>query len=105
MIVVTVEMWPGGDKSKRYLLGIATITNDATGTREIGNYDATFSDQVNIVKGGAMPENLLVHAGRVENFDRQRRNVWQLLNAALGDALGKWFGKKHTPAKEQGKLF
>lgn len=38
MIVVTIELWPGGDKEKRRPLGVLTITNDGTGNEKEGNY-------------------------------------------------------------------
>ena len=38
MVVVKIELWPGGDKSKARLLGVATIANQGTGDATHGNY-------------------------------------------------------------------
>jgi len=39
MVVVKIELWPHGDESKARPLGVMHISNDRTGTNEIGNYD------------------------------------------------------------------
>jgi len=39
MVVVKIELWPGGDPSKARPLGEMRISNDGTGTEERGNYD------------------------------------------------------------------
>ncbi len=38
MIVVKMELWPGGDKSKARPLGVIMIANDGTGDAESGDY-------------------------------------------------------------------
>lgn len=43
MIVVRMELWPGGDQTKARPLGVITIVNDGTGTVEEGNYDVAAS--------------------------------------------------------------
>lgn len=40
MIVVKVELWPFGQEELAKTLGVATITNDGTGTQDSGNYVA-----------------------------------------------------------------
>ena len=37
MVVVHIELWPGGDKTRARPLGTVRITNDGTGTNEFGN--------------------------------------------------------------------
>jgi hypothetical protein len=38
MIVVTIELWPGGDRERKKPLGGLIIENDGTGTGGLGNY-------------------------------------------------------------------
>ncbi len=38
MIVVRIELWPGGKESAKKTIGEITIVNDLTGTGEKGNY-------------------------------------------------------------------
>lgn len=38
MLVIHIELWPGGDGSRRRKLGQINIGNDGTGTEAIGNY-------------------------------------------------------------------
>jgi hypothetical protein len=43
MIVVRIELWPGGDEGRKRLIGQARIANDGSGTAEVGNYDVRLS--------------------------------------------------------------
>lgn len=43
MVVVKIELWPKGDESKATPIAIARITNDGTGTAELGNYAVSLS--------------------------------------------------------------
>lgn len=43
MIVVKIELWPGGDKEKARPLGVVTLFNDGTGDRATGNYNVIAS--------------------------------------------------------------
>jgi len=79
VIVVTVELWPGGDKSRAQVLGRAAIINEGTGTLSRGTYAATFSD-----KAGR-----LWRAIEVRGFPRKRLLAWDLLYRALRDAVGE----------------
>lgn len=38
MVVVRIEVWPGGDASQARPAGEIRITNDGTGDHEFGNY-------------------------------------------------------------------
>ena len=38
MVVIKLELWPGGDQSRARPLGLLTITNDGTGREGVGNY-------------------------------------------------------------------
>ena len=63
-------------------VGELTIRNDATGTRESGNY--VFS--VSRVVGGTDKPTLRVEDGRVENFPRLALNAWDLVYRCLREA-------------------
>ena len=43
MIVVRIEVWPFGNRSRRREIGQIVIANDATGDCEIGNYNAALA--------------------------------------------------------------
>jgi hypothetical protein len=76
MIRVTVELLPHGDESRKRLLGLLYITNDGTGTPEVGNY-----------KGELIAEYTKPsRKGRVVGFNRKRKSVWTL----IGMFLKKW---------------
>ena len=79
MVVVRVELWPGGLELGKKSLGTMYLANDGTGTAGEGSYD------VKIMKfdgKGTWRE------GRVEGFDRQRRGPWDLIQRALDATLG-----------------
>ncbi len=76
MLVVKVELWPGGDESQKKELGTAWISNDGTGTTVMGNYDYVVIGQRRILKHGR---------GKVRGFPRARKNVWDLLRLVLKD--------------------
>lgn len=43
MLIVTVELWPKGDKALRRHLGSAVIANTGEGTAELGDYTIRLS--------------------------------------------------------------
>lgn len=66
MIRVTIQLLPKGDVTRARTLGSMDIVNDATGTEDLGNYDATLHAEY------TPPEGRKV---RVINFRRQRQSV------------------------------
>lgn len=38
MLVIKIELWPGGFEEHKRTLGYAHIWNDGTGDKDIGNY-------------------------------------------------------------------
>lgn len=85
MVVVRIELWPHGDHSKSTTLGVITITNDGTGTKEFGNYDVCVSH----VAGA--PEHLkkrnpCYKTGKVTGFMR-KLSPYHLLIRALKAAF------------------
>jgi hypothetical protein len=88
MIVVRMELWPGGDKARAEDLGIMQITNDETGTADEGNY------MYLILKSPKYAQRPGIwRQGRIEGFPRRSRAAgpWDLLRGILNDALGpRW---------------
>lgn len=85
MIVVTVELWPGGDRTRSRVLGRMGIANDAVGTADLGGYDAAI--EKSSAMGAVTPG--VWKAGRVDRFPRRSRSVgiWDLLRSALNSCL------------------
>lgn len=69
MVVVKVELWPGGYESNAREIGRMTITNRGDGTAERGNYD------VKVKRSG--------RTGEVLSYARKRDSVWILVARAL----------------------
>lgn len=99
MIVIRVELWPGGNHAVRKTIGVGVIANTG-GTEARGEYEARFYGAGNsksgdisgvyddIAKGplrGMMRSSW--RAGRIVNFPRKVYGVWVLLNAALRASL------------------
>lgn len=80
MIKVTVEL-VSANSGDVTTLGIATISNDGTGTNELGNYDVTLSKW-------APKEHQTWRAGTVTGFNRRTRGAWDLLYLALYACVG-----------------
>jgi hypothetical protein len=75
MIRVTVELLPKGYEKWAKTLAIARISNDGTGTTEIGHYDIHLSK--------CDEPNATWRTGRVTDFPRNELGPWDLLLRAL----------------------
>ena len=73
MLNVTIELFPGGNVSKRVLKSCLTVVNDGTGTYTIGNYDVALLR--------TLDEGVI--RGRVTNFPRQTGSPEALVILAL----------------------
>lgn len=84
MIVVKMELWPGGDETRARGLGTIIIANDGTGTGEVGHYNATASHAGKYFekRGGEIWKK-----GRVVNFARSL-SPYRLLSRVL-KAMGE----------------
>lgn len=80
MLVVTIELWPGGDQARKRHLGTARIANDGRGTLSAGDYDVTLSR--------CGQPNQAWRRGRVEGFPRRRLGPWDLLYRSLAATVG-----------------
>lgn len=80
MLVIKIELWPGGDESRKRLLHEGRIWRHAT-LGPYGNYRYTFS-QANKTKR-------LLREGGIEGFPRKRLSAWDLLFRCLKEAFGE----------------
>ena len=79
MLVIKIELWPGGVEEAAELIDVMQIINDGTGSYGQGNYDAR------IVKRGT---NETWKECRVEGFPRARLQLWDLVFRALRSMIG-----------------
>lgn len=82
MMRVILEIIPKGDESRKFVAGVLTVTNDASGTKEVGNYDLSISGPVQDEPGHAL-NNEHWERGRLEGFAR-KRGWWSCVKEALG---------------------
>jgi hypothetical protein len=84
MLVVKVEMWPGGNPEKAYEMTRAYIANDVKTTNETkgeyGTYNARFMQSVRF-----SPDKVWKR-GKAEHIHRRRRGIWDILFVALRSA-------------------
>jgi len=81
MIKVTIEVYPFGiEKLKRHV-GTMIISNDGTGTKEMGNYNVKLSKFKEPDKWWK--------EGRVDGFKRKLRGPYDLIYIALHNLLAQ----------------
>lgn len=89
MIVIKVEMWPGGNESRAQEFARATITNQISTTQQTGGH---LGDYVIHLSGGiwGRPEcqKRIWRSGRVFDFNRRSRGIWDLLYLGLRGLVG-----------------
>jgi hypothetical protein len=88
MIVVRVELWPGGCRDRARLLGMATIENDGSGTQTSGNYRATFMGATLTGITSAVWRRPAWKTATAAAFPRERLSHWDLLYRLLRDIVG-----------------
>lgn len=81
MIVVKVELWPFGQEELAKTLGVATITNDGTGTQDSGKYMAQLFKEARY----ARPWKKV----RVREFARTTLSSWDLLYRVLDKVVSE----------------
>ena len=77
MLVVRIELWPGGCESRKRTLATGTITNLGTGSKTRGNCFADLRD------AAGRPWR----HGTVTDFPRRRLLAWVLLHRVLRNLL------------------
>ncbi len=85
MLVVTIEMAPKGDLTKKRHLGTAYISNNLEGDIQTGSYSVSLS------KWGK--PDVIWKKGRVRGFARLTRGPWDLLYLALRNTVGSRNGE------------
>ena len=81
MLRITIELVPYGDESRKRVLGIGEITNDAMGTHTTGNYHGRLSKW-------APKTGQTWRRGTVTNFKRKAHGPWDLVYLALAACVG-----------------
>jgi hypothetical protein len=74
MIVVTIELWPMGIKSRKRELGRMLIDNQG-GTHKRGDY------RVRVLRKGS--ESKVLRECEVKDYPRESYNIWRLICRAL----------------------
>jgi hypothetical protein len=77
VLVVKIEVWPGGNKAGRRVIEVAAIVNDGTGSKLVGNYDCV------ILTGS---KGKVTNACKVKGHSRSK-GAWVLLKKALEQML------------------
>ncbi len=79
MLVVKVELWPGGNQNRAKQLGFATIAN-ISNLRDISDYQVTMTAEPPLND----PSNRIVsYEGKVVDYNRKKFDVWHLIKEAL----------------------
>jgi len=76
MIVIKVELWPGGSEKNAQEIGRTYIANDGSGDEDRGNYNGY------VCRRGTKerpPNGTYTREGRVEDYPRKSYNVWRLV--------------------------
>lgn len=80
MLVVKVELWPGGVEEEAETVGVMQIVNDKSGSYGRGDYDTR------ILKWGQVNESW--KEGRIKDFPRAKLGHWDLVYRALKSMIG-----------------
>ena len=78
MLKITVELWPGGDKSRAKVIATGEIRNTG-GDLNVANYESVWS----------VPDRGIRRKGSVLRFPRLRRSVLELVELAIANAFGE----------------
>jgi hypothetical protein len=104
MLVIKIEMWPGGDSSRAVEFARGYIANQVSTTAATNGARGDYSVDL---RGGVYGRQDLAHQvwrkSRVLGFDRQRCGAWHLLMLAIQACLRE--GSNSRRADEQPSLF
>lgn len=105
MIVVRIELWPGGSKERRRDLALVAIANTGAGNAEHGDYvwavshqfgskfsgemaiEKAVSESPSLLLGGTEEDGTSWKHGRLDGFARRKgavRLVFEVLKKAFG---------------------
>ena len=93
MLVISIELWPYGDRGKAKQIAVGRIVNDGTGTMDSGNYTAEFQ-----VEWGSKMQQW--RAAKLLAFPRKERTAWELLRALLADEQSTYCRPAQKPRKK-----
>jgi hypothetical protein len=82
VLVIRVELWPGGDERRKRELALMTIANDGTGDIKTGNYVGS------VFRKGALAEDCTkrpLRSAEVKGYKRLNLHVWNLVARMLGN--------------------
>jgi hypothetical protein len=82
LVVVKIELWPGGNPTNPKPLGTIYIANDGTGTSTDGNYDVRLSHSGRYIQKPGVWKR-----GKVTGYKRAKDSVYHLVKMAL-EAVG-----------------
>ena len=83
MLMITVELLPGGDPSRRRTIATMEIAN-VTGLRDLSDYRGRLHAEYTTPEG---------RIGYVRQFNRRTQSVWSL----IGAFLKLWGHTRHSP--------
>lgn len=75
MIRITVELFPWGSEKYKTKIGQIDIINDGSGTKNTGNYN------IKLYRKGS--NSTITKTGKIYNFPRLRKNIYELLYLGL----------------------
>ncbi|WP_150125399.1 hypothetical protein [Sphingomonas sp. LM7] len=79
--MITAEIWPGGDKSRKHVIGEMRIANESD-LANVSSYSVTTSQAADPGSGaGGWQSSLVIHG------HRRSDGVWALVRAILDGAL------------------
>lgn len=81
MLVITAEIWPGGDETNRHAIGEIRIANES-GLTDDSNYSVTLSQRGDPISGAPAFHSELMVFGH-----RRADGAWALVRAILDRAL------------------
>ncbi len=92
MIVVKIELWPGGDESKAREIGRIDIANNLKGDSNRGTYTVVLHKRLGKVKRGIWKQGMVdidnAEKFEIEGFNRINRGPYDLLYLALKKLVG-----------------
>ena len=83
MLVITAEIWPGGDDTRRHLIGEMRIANESN-LAEVSSYSAGILQVADPDSGAAGWQSEILIDGH-----RRSDGAWALVRAVLDQALPK----------------
>lgn len=95
MIVVKLEIWPGGNEERAKEIGRTYIANDGSGSQDRGDYKVAVCrrgttqvpcelfDEADAQIAGGLGVPRATRAGTVKDYPRLAYNVWRLITRSL----------------------